>query len=122
MPKGETTSVETVLDAKLRAWLETATDEVCDVIAEAALPKRRVMFQQRRGESPSPTSIQSGDEVDREALLDELERALREIDGVEKTHVLKAAGAIVVRATAPAVQAIAKHPLVKAIRLNRRIK
>ena len=122
MPNGETTSAETVMDAELRAWLEAATDEVRDVIVEAALPPRRVVFQQRPGAGASPKSIDSANDPDRESLLDELDYQLREIVGVEKTRVLKAAGAIVARATAKEIQAIAKQPLVKAIRTNRRFK
>ena len=122
MAKGRNTAPETVKDAELRAWMEATTDEVRDVIVEAALPPRRVVFQRRPGAGASPKSIDSTDDQDRESLLDDLDQQLREIVGVEKTRVLKTAGAIVVRATAKEIHAIAKQPLVKAIRTNRRLR
>ncbi len=121
MLDGKTPSAETALDAELRGWLEATTDEVRDVIVEAALPPRRVVVQQRAGASPVPKSIESDDVLDRESMLDQLAHNLCEIVGAEKTHVLKAAGAIVVRATAEELRAIAKQPMVKAIRPNRRL-
>jgi len=122
MLNGDTLSPETVMDAELRAWLESTTEEVLDVIVEAALPPRRIIFQQRPGPGASPESIHSAGDSDRDSLLDELDHQLREIVGVAKTRVLRAAGAIVVRATAKDIQAIAKQPMVKAIRTNRRFK
>ena len=122
MSNGRTTAPETVKDAELRAWMETTTDELRDVIVEAALPPRRVVFQHRSAGGASPKSIDSADEQNRESLLEELDQHLREIVGVEKTRVLKTAGAIVVRATAEEIHAIAKQPLVKAIRTSRRLR
>ena len=122
MANGKTTAPETVKDAELRAWMEAATDDVRDVIVEAALPPRRVVFQRRPGAGASPKSIDSTDDQDRESLLHELDRQLREIVGVKKTRVLKTAGAIVVRATAKEIHTIAQQPMVKAIRTNRRFK
>jgi len=122
MPNGETTSPQSVLDAELRALLEAETDQLCDVIVEAVLPPRQVAFEQRRDAGASPKSIDSTNDPDRESLLDALDHKVREIVGVEKTRVLSAAGAIVVRATAEAIHTIAKQPMVKAIRTNRRFK
>ena len=122
MTKGDTAAFETVKDAELRAWLEATTDEVRDVIVEAALPPRRVVFEKGPGAGASPRSIDSTNDQDRESLLSELDQQLREIVGNEKTRILKAAGAIVVRATAEEIHAMARQPLVKAIRPNRRLK
>ena len=110
------------MDAELRAWLSAATDEVCDVIVEAALPQRTVLFRQRPGARPSPQFIESTNKPDRESLLAELNQRLSAIAGVEKTRVLKTAGAIVVRARADVIHSIAKQTLVKAIRTNRRLR
>jgi hypothetical protein len=120
MLDGKTPSADVTMDAELRGWLEATTDEVRDVIVEASLPPRRVVFQRRLGAAPIPKSIDAGDDSDRESLLHELDHQLRDIVGAEKTHVLKAAGAIVVQATADELRAIAKQPMVKAIRANRR--
>ena len=62
MVKNETTSAEVVKDAGLRAWIQTATDQDCDVIVEAALPPRQVTFQrQASGDMLSTVRAGSGD-------------------------------------------------------------
>lgn len=118
---GGTPLADTVMDTELRGWLESATDEVRDVIVEATLPPRRVAFRPDAGATPLPASIDAGNEPDRELMLEELSTQLRNVAGVEKTRVLKSAGAIVVRATAAQIRTIAQQPSVKAIRPNRRI-
>ncbi len=120
MLNGKTPSAEIAMDAEVRGWLESTSGEVRDVIVEAALPPRRVVFQQRPGTAPIPKSIDSSSDSDRETLLNKLDQTLREMGGVQKTRVLKAAGAIVVRASAKEIQVIAQQPMVKAIRANRR--
>ena len=76
---------------------------------------------QRQGHYPPPPG-ESIVVAPSQTLTNHEYHRLREIVGVEKTRVLKAAGAIVARATAKEIQAIAKQPLVKAIRTNRRFK
>lgn len=115
-------SAEKIMDSELHAWLESATDEVCDVIVEAVLPPRRVQFKKQPGLQAPLKSIHSGDSSDRKTLLNDLAIRLAKIIGIEKIHVLQSAGAIVVRATATALQTISKDPQVKAIRKNRRFK
>lgn len=98
------------MDEELRAWLATASeDDERDVIVEAVLPRT----------GAAPKSIKSVSTPYRDLILVDLESELWPVKGVTKIRILKAAGAIVVRASAKGIQTIAEHPIVKAIRSNR---
>ena len=88
---------------------------------EAQLPRRRVIMQKRADGRRVPTGIQSTPAAERAAVLSQLYDFLSERLEVSPV-VLKAAGAIAIRATSQQVRQFANHPLVKAIRPNRRLK
>ena len=112
---------ETVPDADVAAWLSTNSQDARELIVEAQLPRRRVIVQKRADGRMAPVGIQSIAAEERAATLSQLYDFLSERLEVSPV-LLKAAGAIAVRATSQQVRQFANHPLVKAIRPNRRLK
>jgi hypothetical protein len=105
------------LDAELNTWLDTADDETREVIVEARVPKRRV----RLDPGTRPKELTTDDGPSRAAVLQELQEFLTGVLG-SAPRILSAAGAIPLRATQDQLRRIVRHPLVKAVRANRRLK
>ncbi len=111
---------KSVPDTDLRAWILEENNEERELIVEALVPARKVRFKKWAGTSRAPESIES-EPGDRARILCELRDYLEsEVD--LRTTLLKAAGAIAIRATGRQVRRFVEHPLVKAIRPNRRLR
>jgi len=78
-----------------------------------------------RAKSPSgrilPREVETAKNVDRNSLLEEFQRDLDELPGTT-TNLLRSAGAVAVRANREQLRQIIRHPLVRAVRSNRRLK
>lgn len=108
-------------DPSLVEWMQEDSTGIREVIIEAHLPQRQLLM--RLGESgrmvpdrllsPSPPT-------DRVRMLEELNDFLSGQMQLPTT-ILKAAGAIAVRASGKDVRHILEHPMVKAIRPNRKL-
>ena len=109
-----------VQDADIIAWLSADSSDARELIVEARLPARKVIMQERTGGRSVPISMDAGASSERAAVLAELHAFLAEQLDVPPV-LLKAAGAIAVRATSQQVRQFADHPLVKAIRPNRKL-
>lgn len=120
MSQPKTPTPETLKDPDLIAWLSAGGEEERELIVEARTPPRRVSFQKRSDGRAIPVAIDSPPSSQRAAVLEQLSAFL-----ADELHlsakVLTAAGALVVRATGPQIEQLADHPLVKAIRPNRRL-
>ena len=112
---------KTILDADLVEWLARDSDNARELIVEARLPARKVTVQKGADGRVLPDGINGSATSDRTAVLAELHAYLA--DKLEVPPVLlKAAGAVAVKATSQQVRQFAEHPLVKAIRPNRRLR
>lgn len=105
-------------DVAVRDWLSGSDGEAIELIVEAKLPRRTVSFRKERGKRPVPSGIKSDSGDDRLCALEDLSAYLMKLLNSSPT-MLKAAGAIAVRANREQVQQFITHPLVKAVRSNR---
>jgi hypothetical protein len=101
--------------------MEGDGDDTREVIVEAKVPPRTVRLGQALSERHLPKEILTEGEGDRGAVLQELQADLNRLLG-HSTNPLRAAGAIAVRANREQLLEITKHPLVRAVRPNRRLK
>ncbi|MEZ5582010.1 MAG: hypothetical protein R3F37_03805 [Candidatus Competibacteraceae bacterium] len=115
------TSNATIQDHDLLDWLASDNASPRDLIVELKLPKRLVVFQRDVAGRQTPNAIRNSTPNERDERLSELNRYLHD-DLKLPTHVLRAAGAIAVSANKEKVKEILDHPLVKAIRSNRRLR
>jgi hypothetical protein len=107
-------------DADTLAWLSADSNEARELIVEAKLPARKTLIQERDGRRSVPIGMDAGTSAERNAVLAELHAFLaKKLD--TPPVLLKAAGAIAVRATSQQVRQFVDHPLVKAIRPNRKL-
>ena len=117
----EPSQPDQILDAELKAWVEGEGDDQREFLVEARVPKRTVTL----GNSPSgrvlPREVETSKNVDRNSLLEELQHDLDELLGT-RTNLLRSAGAVAVRANREQLRHITRHPLVRAVRSNRRLK
>ena len=109
-----------VQDADIITWLSADNSDARELIVEARLPARKALMQERSGGRSVPIGMDAGASAERAAVLAELHAFLAEKLDVPPV-LLKAAGAIAVRATSQQVQQFADHPLVKALRPNRKL-
>jgi hypothetical protein len=116
----ERSQVDKLPDADLVAWLESGDGEARELIVEAEVPIRNVRLSKLRGESLTPRAIfaPSGDRTE---VLQQLHRDLNGIVG-NATNLIRAAAAVAVRANREQLLQILKHPLVRVVRANRRVK
>jgi hypothetical protein len=112
---------KTVKDAEIAEWLGRDSSDARELIVEAKLPVRKVTVQKRADGRVVPDEINGSAASDRAAVLAELHDFLSEKLDVPPV-LLKAAGALAVRATSQQVRQFAEHPLVKSIRPNRRLR
>jgi len=116
-----------VRDPELVHWLAgTGSDEMgerVEMIVEVASPRRRVGFRPAPGGRVRPGAVTEGGSDDdrrrRRAVLEELRRDLEQLLA-EPPIPLRAAGALALRATRAETRQVLEHPLVRAVRLNRR--
>ncbi len=113
------TVLEKVADRDLRDWLTQTREEVRELLVEAVLPQRRVIFKKQAGARHIPLGMES-DAPTRASVLDELNQYLSSLLQRRST-LLRAAGAFAVEANGPEVQKLLQHPLVKAVRINRKL-
>ncbi len=113
--------IDKLPDSDLAAWLEGEGGDMHELIVEAKIPARTVPPDRAPNGSYSPKEILSEGGGDRIAVLQELQDDLEGIVG-NATNLIRAAGIIAVRANREQLLQILKHPLVKAVRANRRLK
>ena len=111
---------KTVQDADLAQWLSLDRGDVRELIVEARLPDRKIILGRRADGHRVPAGIESIAPTERAAALAELHSFLTALLDVPPV-LLKAAGAVAVRATSRQVRQFVRHPLVKTIRSNRRL-
>ena len=92
-----------------------------ELIVGASVPKRTVSLEKRGSGRVLPREVKSEAGSDRATVLSQLQRDLDELLGTS-TNLLRSAGAIAVKADRQQLCAIARHPLVRAVRPNRRLK
>jgi hypothetical protein len=109
------------LDGELSEWLDTADDEPREVIIEARVPKRRVRLPTGIIHGTRPQEVITEEGPSRAAVLEDLKNYLTEVIG-SPPRILSAAGAIPLLATIKQIRQIVRHPNVKAVRVNRRLK
>jgi len=68
-----------------------------------------------------PREVETAKHVDRNSLLEELQHDLDELLGT-RTNLLRSAGAVAIRANREQLRRIARHPLVRVVRSNRRLR
>jgi hypothetical protein len=112
---------KTVKDAEIAEWLAGDSNDTRELIVEARLPARKVTVQKRADGRVVPDDINGSAASGRASVLAELHDFLSGNLDVPPV-LLKAAGAIAVRATSQQVRQFAGHPLVKSIRANRRLR
>ena len=111
-------SLEKIRDPELIAWLSGDDISARELVVEAALPQRAVSFTPRGSARLGPDSVTS-DGAGREAVLEELLFFLQSI--LNKPPVLlKSAGALAIEASNAELRQVLSHPLVKAVRSNRK--
>ncbi len=113
--------LENILDSDLNAWIKGNGDDTREVIVEANVPSRTVRMGESRTQRHIPQEVVTAGGGDRAMVLKELQDYLSSLLG-NTVSVLRAAGAIAVRANREQLREIAKHPKVKAVRVNRRLK
>jgi hypothetical protein len=117
--------LDIMLSDDLAEWLNRndpdADDEPRELIVEARTPPRHVKVDARRSGVLVPREVEPTGPVDRARVTSELQRELTRLLG-SPTTVLRAAGAVVVRARRDQLREILKLPLVKAVRPNRSLK
>ncbi len=111
----------TYCDPALAAWLRDEGDDIREVIVEAHLPQRQILMRLgEKGRMVPDRMVSASPPAERVRLLEELNHFLAGQMHLTTT-VLKAAGAIAVRASGEDVRHILEHPMVKAIRPNRKL-
>jgi hypothetical protein len=116
----EQSKSDRIQDASLEAWLTGEGDDVREVIVEAKVPPRTVRFSGSASARLLPEEVTSSGEGNRTAILQELQDYLAGLLGTSPP-VLWAAGAIAARVNRAQLRELMKHPLVKAVRDNRRL-
>jgi len=116
-----TSNPGTVPDPKLCDWIDHGNGEERGLIVEVRLPPRRVALEGgNAGQRGFAHHILGGDREGRGKAIAELAGYLEHDLGLSAKK-LNTAGAIVVSATPSQVRRFLGHPLVKAVRLNRRL-
>jgi hypothetical protein len=108
-------------DTDLLAWLATDSRDTRELMVEARLPARKVTIQKHTNGRMVPAEIDTTAADAHTAALAELHDFLSERLDTPPV-LLKAVGAIAVRATSQQVRQFVDHPLVKAIRPNRKLR
>jgi hypothetical protein len=116
------TEFEKVRDPELADWLSRESGEIREILVDADLPRRTVTFEETTGGRPRAAGLREASSGSgRKEILRRL-RAFLEPFLDTPPVVLEAAGALAVRATGRQVRGFVDHPLVKAVRPNRRLR
>ncbi len=115
------TPTEKVKDPELAAWLSQDSGEAREILVDAVLPSRQVILHQNSSGRLSPSDVQTPPESVRKEALGKLRARLAIILGMSPV-VLESAGAVAVRANSRQVREFVADPLVRAIRLNRKLR
>ncbi len=107
-----------IRDVELTDWLARSSDEVRELIVVAAVPRRRVSLLRGAGGRMLPTDVASSGS--RTEVLEELGSYLKDLLKTSPT-LLKAAGALAVRASGRQAQELLGHPLVRSLKLSRKL-
>ncbi len=110
---------EKVKGAELADWLFHDSAGERELIVEAATPSRQVSYGGRSGRH-YPVDLKAPPSEARSKVLNELQAFLTGLLGTPPV-LLAAAGALAVKANCRQARRLAEHPLVKAIRVNRRL-
>lgn len=117
MATAVSTTSQKVHDSELAEWLGRSSDDERELIVEAAVPRRKVSFRTRAGGRLLPADVESSGS--RNAVLDELWSYLNDLLATPPT-LLRAAGALAVRASGREAQLLLDHPLVRSLKWNRK--
>jgi hypothetical protein len=102
-------------------WVRSGDTDIREIIIEVNLPQRRVVIRRSEYGPMVLDHIESSfTPEDRACLLGDLNNFLSKQMHLTTT-ILKTAGAIAVQASGKDVQRILAHPMVKAIRPNRKV-
>jgi hypothetical protein len=116
------TPIEKVTDPELAAWLSQDTGEAREILVDAVLPGRQVILQRDSRGRLSPSDVQPPPESSvRKEALGKLRARLAKILDMSPV-VLESAGAVAIRANSRQVREFVGDPLVRAIRLNRKLR
>jgi hypothetical protein len=121
MPPPQAHHGATIEEPDILAWVSVASEEKRELIVEANVPERKVVFQRRPDGRTVPVGIESSASSDRAETLIQLHNLLANIVDVPPV-LLKAAGAVVVKASSREVRQFMDHPFVKRIRSNRKLR
>jgi hypothetical protein len=116
-----TTEFEKVRDPELADWLSRESGEIREVLVDAVVPRRSVAFEEAGGRPRAAELRELSTGNGRKEVLRRL-RALLEPFLDSPPVVLEAAGALAIRATGRQVRGFVDHPLIKAVRPNRRLR
>ena len=109
------------LDADLAEWLAIDSDDTRELIVEAIVPRRTVQLSSGTSRPTIPTRVESDKGEDRAHILEELHDYLKDqLNG--HANLLHVAGAVAVRANQNQLRQIMRHPRVKAVRQNRKLR
>jgi hypothetical protein len=115
-------SAKKVKDPALVLWLLEDRGEDREILVDVVLPHREVRFSPNADGCLRPRDIREGsDYADRKEVLKKLGRVLARLLDTPPV-VLETAGALIVRANSEQVRQFVSHPLVKAVRPNRRLR
>ena len=110
-----------IADEELSRWLAEGGQERRELIVEAAVPARRAAFDTGPRGRPRPQSItSSGIGLSRADVLEKLGTYLRNVLDSPPVE-LASAGAFAIEASRQEVLHLLEHPLVKALRPNRKL-
>jgi hypothetical protein len=108
-----------IQDPELASWPNQDSAEPREILVDAALPAPQVSFHRGTDGRFRPSGLRATPPAERRATLQELGSVLSGfLDS--KPVLLEAAGAVAIRALSWQVRRFLDHPLVKALRLNRR--
>ena len=109
-----------ITDPDLAEWARKDSDETREIIIQAKLPARRVSASSDLRGRHRLTGFETAGSSSRRALLQELGSELAALTGEEPT-MLRAAGAVALRATGRQVHQLLDHPLIRRISSNRQL-
>jgi hypothetical protein len=122
MATATSTASGKVHDPELAGWLSRENGEAREILVEAILPRRTVTFgSDQRGGLRSAGIEEAPAGLGRREALRQLRLVLEPLLETPPV-VLEAAGALAVRATSRQVRHFVDHPLIKAVRPNRRLR
>jgi hypothetical protein len=121
MSLAATIDSQKIADEELAHWLAGHGRERRELIVEAAVPTRQAAFDTGPRGRPRPQSVTSSEiGLSRADVLQELGAHLRKVLGSPPVE-LASAGAFAIEANRQEILRLLEHPLIKALRPNRRL-